>query len=210
MYGRARAHRRIRPLPAALAAITVLALLPVALAADVGVALDVGRIDVEQRLAKGASYQLPTIGVRNPGTETSTYEMSAGYVERQSQRRPPLDWFTFTPDRFTLEPGATIPIRVALEIPTDAGPDDYYALLRAQVVTEGEGAQVGAAAAAQLTFTVEPSTILEAWLLRGRLALQERSPWSYFILGLGVVAVPAWWLGRRYRFGLRVERRGSR
>lgn len=188
--------------------VALAALLPDSRAgADVGVALDVGRITIEQRLAKGGSYQLPTIGVRNPGSETTTYEMSAGHVEDQAQRRPPPDWITFTPDRFTLEPGATIPVRVTLEIPTDAEPDDYYVLLRAQVVTDGGGAQVGAAAAAPLTFTVEPSTLLEAWALRGRRALGEWAPWWYLLLGVGAVVVPAWWLGRRYRLGLRVERR---
>jgi hypothetical protein len=60
-----------------------------------------------------------------------------------------------------------------------------------------------------LTFTVEPSTILEAWLVRSRTAMQERAPWSYVLLVLGIVAAPAWWLGRRYKLGLRVERRGG-
>jgi hypothetical protein len=100
-----------------------------------------------------------------------------------------------------------MPVRITLAIPTDADPDDYFALLRAQIAPAGEGAQVGAAAAAQLTFTVEPSTILEAWLLRGRRALGERAPWSYLVLGIAAVAAPVWWLGRRYRLGLRVERR---
>jgi hypothetical protein len=190
------------------AAITVLVLLPaVQAAADVGVAMDVGRIEVEQRLAKGGSYQLPMIGVRNPGTETASYQMSTGPLQGQGQRRPPPDWFTFQPERFTLEPGATIPVRVGLEIPTDADPDDYYALLRAEVVSQGAGAQVGAAAAAPLTFTVEPSTILEAWLLRGQRALEDWAPWSYLIMAALVVAAMIRWLRRRYRLGLRVERR---
>ena len=190
------------------AAVTLLVLVPaVRAAADVGVAMDVGRIHVEQRLAKGGSYQLPTIGVRNPGTETASYQMSAGHLQGQAERRPPPDWFRFTPERFTLEPGAAIPVRVGLEIPTDADPDDYHALLRAEVVSQGEGAQVGAAAAARLTFTVKPSTILEAWLLRGQRALADRAPWSYLIIAAMVVAALVRWLRGRYRLRLPVERR---
>jgi hypothetical protein len=66
---------------------------------------------------------------------------------------------------------------------------------------------VGAAAAAPLTFTVEPSTILEAWLLRGQRALEDWAPWSYLIIAALVVAALIRWLRGRYRLGLRVERR---
>ena len=185
-----------------------LGLAPAALVhADIGVAIDVGKIAVDQRLSKGGSYQLPVIGVRNPGTEAATYEMGVSHLQGQPERPAPEDWFTFSPNRFTLEPGATQPVRVALAIPTDAGPDDYAVLLQARIAPSGEGAQVGAAAASPLTFTVKPSTILEAWLLRGQRTVADWSPWSFVLPALvaGVVAVR--WLGHRYRLGLRLERR---
>jgi hypothetical protein len=175
--------------------------------ADVGVALDVGKITVDQRLAKGGTYELPVIGVRNPGSEAAAYQMGVSHVQGQAERAPPDGWFTFTPSAFSLEPGATQPVRITLDIPAGADPDDYAALIQAQIAPSGEGAQVGAAAAAHLTFTVEPSTMLEAWMVRGRRQLDRWFPWSYLLPALLLGTVTARWLGRRYRFGLRVERR---
>lgn len=192
----------------AILLLMVCALLPAAaVRADIGVAIDIGRIDVDQQLSKGGSYALPRIGVRNPGSEATTYQMAVSQIQGQPQRAAPETWFAFSPSRFTLEPGATEPVRITLEVPTDAEPDDYAALLQAQIAPSGEGAQVGAAAASQLTFTVEPSTILEAWLLRGRRVMDDWSPWSY-VLPLSVIStVAVGWLRHRYRFGVHVERR---
>jgi hypothetical protein len=175
--------------------------------ADVGVAIDIGRMAIDQKLSKGGSYQLPTIGVRNPGNEAATYQMGVSFLQDQPEREPPSDWFQFSPATFTLEPGATQPVRTMLDVPTDADPDDYAALIQAQIAPSGEGAQVGAAAASHLTFTVEPSTILEAWLLRGRQQMADWSPWSYVLPLAAISTVAAGWLRHRYNFGFRVERR---
>jgi P pilus assembly chaperone PapD len=192
----------------ALLIATLCGLVPLAVArADIGVAIDIGRIDIDQKLAKGGSYQLPVIGVRNPGTEPAAYQMGVSFIQDQAERRVPDGWFRFSPETFTLEPGATRPVRVSLDIPTDADPDEYAALLQAQIAPSGDGAQVGAAAAAQVTFTVEPSTILEAWLLRGRRQIAAWSPWSYLLPLAAVSTVAAGWLRHRYRIGFRVERR---
>ncbi|MGD9891340.1 MAG: NEW3 domain-containing protein [Dehalococcoidia bacterium] len=192
----------------ALTIITVLmSVMAESIRADVGVAIDIGRITVDQTLSKGGSYQLPSIGVRNPGTEHSTYRMAVSSLQSQPEREPPSDWFTFSPESFALEPGAAQPVRVTLEIPTDAEPGDYAALIQAQIAPSGEGAQVGAAAASQLTFTVEPSTILEAWLVRGRRQMDAWSPWSYLLPIAAISTVAVGWLRHRYHFGFRVERR---
>ncbi|MGH2598299.1 MAG: hypothetical protein ACRDJ9_02815 [Dehalococcoidia bacterium] len=150
---------------------------------------------------------MPAIGVRNPGSEPATYQMGVSSIQDQPERRPPGGWFRFSPEKFSLEPGATQPVQIVLGIPTDAEPDDYAALLQAQVAPSGEGAQVGAAAASHLTFTVEPSSMLEAWLLRGRGTIEEWSPWSYLLPPIVAVTASAWWLRRRFRLDLRVERR---
>lgn len=186
----------------------VLALGPVPLVhADLGVAMDTGKVEVSQRLSKGGTYQLPTIGVRNPGSEPSTYQMGVGHIQGQPDRPPPEEWFTFSPAEFTLAPGAMQPVRITLDIPTNARPADYAGLLRAQLAASGEGAQVGAAAASQLTFTVKPSTMLEAWLLRGQTAVDAGAPWSYLLPSLAGLTLAASWLRRRFRVGLRIERR---
>lgn len=202
-------HRRLGgALVWALLIATVITVVPIAFVrADVGVAIDIGRMAINQKLSKGGSYQLPTIGVRNPGNEAASYQMGVSYLQDQPEREPPTDWFRFSPATFKLEPGAAQPVRIDLEVPTDAVPDDYAALVQAQIAPSGEGAQVGAAAASQLTFTVEPSTILEAWMLRGRRQMADWSPWSYVLPIAAISTVAAGWLRHRYNFGFRVERR---
>jgi hypothetical protein len=181
------------------------AALPASAQEGIGVALDTGRVDITQRLSKGGTYQLPVLGVRNPGGEAAIYTMGAGFLEGQAGRRTPEGWFSFSPQRFALEPGATQPVRVTLDIPTTARPAAYAALLHAQVAPRGEGTQIGAAAAAPVTFAVQPSTLPEAWLLRGRALLAERAPWSYALPLLFVMVMATRALARRFRF--RIERR---
>jgi hypothetical protein len=58
-------------------------------------------------------------------------------------------------------------VAVTLEVPPDAVGGDYEVLLSAQLFGLGEGARVGAAAAAPLTFTIPgaPGPINWWWLL---------------------------------------------
>jgi hypothetical protein len=190
---------------------TLLVLLMIALAgggpaeASKGVRIDVGRIAVEQRLAPGGSYRLPVIGVSNPGTQATTYRMGASYVAGQKGRRPAETWFRFSPGQFTLAPGRTQAVKTRLDIPTGAEPGDYAALVEATIVSDAKGAQVGAAAAARLTFTVEPSNWLEAWWLKLKTWFSDQTPWSWLVPALVLGALLAWWVGRRFSF--QIERR---
>ncbi len=96
-------------------------------------------------------------------------------------------------------------MQTRLSLPTGADPGDYEGLLAAQIVTEGEGAQVGAAAAAKVTFSVESETLLGAWWYRIRSFVSDHQPWTWLIpalLTLSLLAVQV-----RNRFALRVERR---
>jgi hypothetical protein len=131
--------------------------------------------------------------------------MGVSYLENQPQRRAPSSWFTFSPAEFRLEPGETQPVTMTLTIPTGARPDDYGALLSAQLAPEGEGAEVGAAAGARLEFTVKPSNLLQAWQLKTETFFRDNAPWSYLVPTLvGVLAVGAWF---SRRFSFRLERR---
>jgi hypothetical protein len=199
---------RIR-VAALVVALVVGMLLPATGRADpgIGVAMDVGKIEVTQRLAKGGTYQLPIIGIRNPGSEPSVYEMGVGHIQGQKARPPSEDWFSFSPREFRLEPGAVQAVRIQLDIPVDADPDGYAALIHAQVAPAGGGGQVGAAAAAPVTFTIKPSTLLEAMLLRSRRTVDDWSPWSYLLPALAVLVIGGRWVGRRFRLNFRVERR---
>ena len=178
-------------------------LLVPAAGADRGVSVDLGRIDIDQKLEAGGSYTLPTMGVRNPGTEMTSYRMGAQAI--RGSRSPDEEWFEFQPRELRLKPGESRQVRTRLRLPTGAEPGDYEALLGAQIVSDGGGVQVGAAAAARLTFTVEPSSQLAAWWLSAKTSFTDALPWSALLpavaaLGLGLVSV-------RKRFAFRVERR---
>jgi hypothetical protein len=186
------------------AVIALLALAPTA-AASRGVAIDLGRIEIEQQLTPGGSYRLPVMSVRNPGTETTSYELKASPLEVEGRRAPPEAWFHFSPPKLMLKPKETRPVKVRLELPTGAPPGDYIALVGPQIVTKGSGAQVGAAAASRVTFSVEPATTLEANWLKVKTFFSDHAPWSYVAPLVLLLALLAHRI--RSRFAFRIERR---
>jgi hypothetical protein len=191
---------------AAIVLVTVaLGATPLAVQADRGVAMDVGAIDVDDRLSRGGEYRLPDLGVRNPGTERTTYAMGVGHVVDQSGREAPPAWFGFEPAELTLDPGEAAPVSVTLDIPSGARPDDYEALLRAEIVTGNEGTTVGAAAATRITFTVKPSNLLQAWQLEAEDWFRDNQPWATIVPLAAVLAAVLWFLRRRFTFS--VQRR---
>ena len=173
--------------------------------ADRGVALDLGRIDVAQKLTPGGGYRLPPLGVRNPADEVTSYRIVVSHVQGQKGKPVPEEWVQVKPTELTLKPGRTLKVQARLNLPTGADPGDYEGLLAAQIVTKGEGAQVGAAAAAKLTFSVESATLLGAWWYRVRTFLSGHEPWTWLIPALLATAL----LGRqlRRRFAFQVVRR---
>ena len=173
-------------------------------AASTGVSIDVGTIAVSDVLVPGEEYTLPTFGVRNPGTEATTYRVVVTYLDGQAAAAPAEAWFTFAPGEMTIGPGESRPVRTRLVVPPDAAPGEYAALIGPQIVSQGGGAQVGAAAAAKLTFTIAESGGLDAWLrMLGRFLMQN--PWVLGIAGLLVAYVAVRFLRRR--FTLSVARR---
>lgn len=173
--------------------------------ADRGVALDLGKVEIAQALTPGGGYQLPPVGVRNPGTEVTSYRMAVTSVEGQGGIPVPEDWLTFQPDEVTLKPGETRKVSARLSLPTGADPGAYEGLLAAQIVTEGSGTQVGAAAAARLLFEVESATLLGAYWHKLSTWASGNAPWTWLVPSLLLLALAAWQL--RTRFAFRVERR---
>ena len=168
------------------------------------VSIDVGTIAVREQLVPGGEYRLPTFGVRNPGTESTSYEITVSYVDGQETLRPPKEWFTFEPATLSLGVNESRPVTTTLEIPADAEPGEYSALIGPQIVGEGTGATVGAGAAARLTFTVQPSSALDGWL-RWLFRFLSDNPWVW-IGGLLIVALAVLWVLRK-RFSISVTRR---
>jgi hypothetical protein len=189
-----------------LAAIVVsLATATASASASRGVAIDLGRVQIEQRLTPGGSYRLPVMGVRNPGTETTSYELMASPLAVDGRKAPPEAWFHFAPATLTLEPQETEVVEVRIDVPTGADAGNYVALVGPKIMTRGGGAQVGAAAASRVTFSVEPATALQAYWLKLKSLLAGQMPWTALLPALAAFSVLAWLL--RARFAFRIERR---
>ena len=168
-------------------------------AGGTAVSIDVGSIDVREELVPGGEYRLPTFGVRNPGTERTAYILSVAYVDGQEELRPAADWFSFDPATLTLAAGESRAIATSLDIPTDAEPGEYAALIGPQIVTDGSGPQIGAGAAARLSFTVLPSSALDAWL-RWLWRFLLENPWVWIAALVIVVLGITWFVRKRFRF----------
>ena len=80
-----------------LAAVLAAASGPTAASADKGVALDIGKIEIAQTLTPGGVYNLPPVGVRNPGTEETRYIMGVTFIDGDAGRVIPEEWVTFEP-----------------------------------------------------------------------------------------------------------------
>jgi hypothetical protein len=173
-------------------------------AATQGVAIDVGQIAVSEDLKAGGEYRLPAFGVRNPGTESTSYRMAVSYIDDQAALQPPEAWFVFSPSQLTLGSEESKPVQTRLVIPPDAEPGTYAALIGPQIASNNEGAQVGAAAAARLSFTVVPSSAFEAWMRwLGRFI--GENPWV-LLIPIGILAFVAWWFLHR-RVAISIARR---
>lgn len=193
-----------------LVLISVAALLAVAspASADRGVALDLGKLEIVQTLTPGGGYALPPIGVRNPGDEVTSYRIVVSHVQGQQGTPIPEDWFRFEPRELTLKPGVTEKVQARLSLPTGADPGDYEGLVAAQIVTKGEGAQVGAAAAAKVTFSVEAATLLGAYWHKLTSWFSGNAPWTWVIASVLAMLLVAWQFRRRFEF--RLEKREAR
>jgi hypothetical protein len=175
--------------------------------ADHGVGVTVGKIQVDDRLAKGGSYALPSIGVINTGSEQQTYEVVLSFEEGQSTLKPKPAWFDIRPERFDLAPGATRQVALQLVLPTGATPGDYEALIEAHEVATGEGVAIGAAAATRLTFTVKQSSWLDAQATRLNRELDSLQPWTFVIPGAALTLIALRQFSRSFEFSLRRRRR---
>ena len=174
-------------------------------AADRGVALDLGRLDIAQTLTPGGGYRLPPVGIRNPGDEVTTYRMVVRSVQGQARIPVPRGWLEFEPDEVTLRPGQTKNVETWLSLPTGADPGRYEGLLAAQIVSDAKGAQIGAAAAAKVTFEVESATLLGAWWHRLSTWFSDKAPWTWLVPA--VLASLLAGVQFRRRFAFRLEKR---
>jgi len=129
--------------------------------AKIGVGVNTGKIQVDEKLKAGMIYKLPPITVINTGDEPAEYETSIAYHQDQPELRPKQDWFIFTPQKFHLEPGKGQLVEIKINLPLKIEQGDYFAYLEGHpIATVKKGtANIGVAAAAKLYFTVVPANI---------------------------------------------------
>lgn len=182
---------------AGVAAAMVLQLSCAAAAAAQGVALDSGRITVETPLVGGKSYQLARLGVRNPGTQRTKYDLIVTPIRTEANTPQPA-WVSFSPKQVSLQAGKQQMVTVSIRIPKDAAPGRYEILVGARVAPSDDGMAIAAGAAARLTFTVAGETGTPAIVT----VLQVWWPVPTIAILAGM------WAGRRkFRLRLPLERR---
>lgn len=132
--------------------------------ARVGVGVGTGKIELNEVLLPGKSYDLPQLTVINTGDETSDYSVGVSYHEQQPEIMPSKEWFSFVPNKFRLEPGQSQPVSIKLSVPVKAGPGKYFAYVEGfPVVSDSSETRVNIAAATKLNFEVGTSGMLSAW-----------------------------------------------
>jgi hypothetical protein len=152
-------------LAAAAVAITITG---IALSADVDVAvraevavagkghpLDLRRIRIVDDLSPGESYRLPSFAVRNHRGVRAAYRLVVFAGAAQAERRPPQRWLRFVPAAVAIDAGRSRAVGVRLELPRDAEPGVYAAVL---------GTRPGGPKGVLLTFRIEHAESTRAWL----------------------------------------------
>lgn len=158
---------------------------PVAFA-KIGVGMGAGEIRLTEPVKLGGIYQLPDLRIFNTGDETTTYGMGVAYHQDRPERRPAKEWFSFSPEKFTLEAGKSQEIKVTMTIPLKAEPGDYFAFVESGPVASNKpGTSVGVAVASKLFFTVVPANIFQAIFFRTSSFFTTYAPWSW--IGLVVL-----------------------
>ena len=147
--------------------------------AKIGVGVNSGKIQVDQKLKSGMIYRLPTITVINTGTEASDYEVSVAFHQRQPELRPNAGWFIFSPKRFYLEPGKTQLVEMKINLPLITEPGNYFAYLQASPAkkSNSSGTTIGVAAATKLYFTIVQANFFLGIYYNIASFFQVYSPW---------------------------------
>lgn len=162
--------------------------------ATIGVGIGTGKIQIDEELRSGMSYEIPSLTVLNTGDETSDYEVVLAYHQDQPELEPPEEWIEFEPQSFTLEPGKTQVVQIKIRLPIDTVPGDYFAYLEAHPTKKAQDGQtsIAIAAAAKLYFTIAPANIFQGIYYKIASFWVEYTPWTNIVAGILLL----WSLGR--------------
>ena len=171
----------------ALLVISLLFSYSVALA-KVGVGMGAGEIRLTEPVKPGGIYELPNVRIFNTGDEVTTYGMGIAFHQDRPELRPDKNWFTFSPSTFTINPGESQEVTIAMLVPLKGEPGDYFAFVESgPIASNAPGTSVGVAVATKLFFTVVPANIWQAIGYRVSSFFATYSPWSWG--GVGLIAL---------------------
>ncbi len=164
--------------------------IPSSLDARVGVGVGTSKINIDEVLLPGKSYDLPPLTVINTGDEVSNYTVGISYHEQQPEIMPPESWFVFLPKEFNLESGQSQIVSIKLNIPVKAVPGNYFAYLEGRPVA-GESGQtrVNIAAAARLNFQVDTSSMIAAVYYKVADFWNAYTPWINWFFAAVLIGV---------------------
>jgi len=156
--------------------------------AKVGVGMGAGEIRLTEPVKPGGIYELPNVRIFNTGDEVTTYGMGIAFHQDRPELRPDKNWFTFSPSTFTINPGESQEVTIAMLVPLKGEPGDYFAFVESgPIASNAPGTSVGVAVATKLFFTVVPANIWQAIGYRVSSFFATYSPWSWG--GVGLIAL---------------------
>lgn len=183
-------------------------LFPVVASAKVGVGMGAGEVRLTDPVKPGGIYTLPKLRIFNTGDETTTYGMDVAYHAEHLELRPGQDWFSFSPDTFTLEAGGSKEISIMMTVPVKAQPGAYFAFLESgPVASDKPGTTVGVAVATKLFFTVVPANIFQAVLYRVSSFFNTYAPWPWIGLGLAIFIIVFFLFRKFFSFNFAVRKK---
>jgi hypothetical protein len=170
------------------------------------------KVAVNRELRQGEDITLPSLTVGMPGAAPATIEINVLHVGDQPELSPEGSWFRFEPQRFETTPGRNTVVAVHLNVPREAPPGTYKALLQARAVRNPAAPQGGVgisgAVASTLTFAVR-DVHFRPWDPAVEF-FQERAPFSYIGAGLIGGSVALYLLQSRYGVDFNVRLRRKR
>lgn len=191
-----------------LSALLILSL-PATVFAKLGVGVNIGKIQVDEAFKPGGIYKLPPLSVINTGDEKTDYAVEITYHQDQPELRPDQKWFSFNPQKFSLEPGQSQEVNITVNLPMMAKPGDYFVYLEGHPVKEEGQVTIGIAAATKLYFKIVPSSWWQALYHKIVTFFTVYAPISYIVLGILVLIIIIAIFNKyfHFKFALKVEKK---
>jgi hypothetical protein len=172
---RCRVDVRPRLLRQACTAVVAVAVVAVALggtspaAADVGVAIEPGELTVDDSVRAGGQVTLPALHLHNPGDDETTYVVRATGLDGTSAIPADGAWFSVEPAEVRLAAGEAADVVPTIQPDDGVAAGRYAAVVRAEIVPDGDGTRIGAAAGVRVFFDVATDEtdggLAHAWIV---------------------------------------------